>query len=102
MTTIQLRKPITAHGETIAELNLREPTVKDVAELGIPFRIVSGASGTGIDLLPKTLLAYGARLAAVPPSSLEALSLPEFFELQIAVMGFFGEELASAVATPQP
>jgi len=86
---IKLKNPITVGGETIVELNLREPTVSDVAELGYPYLVVTGDVGTGMQLLPKVTLNYVSKLAAVPPSSLNSLTLSELSELQGCVMGFF-------------
>ena len=39
MSELQLSKPITAHGETIHVLELRDPTGKDVRELGYPYQM---------------------------------------------------------------
>ena len=89
---VRLSKPI-IHGEdSLAEIELRDPIVDDVAELGYPFLVVSGDNGTGIELRPKVVLKYVSRLAAIPPSSLKTLSLGDLSALQNAVMGFFGEE----------
>lgn len=89
MTTITLSKPIQAHGETLAELQLREPTIDDVAELGYPFLVVQGNSGGGIEIKPGVVLKYASRLAAVPPSSLKTISIGDLNRIQAAVMGFF-------------
>ena len=40
--TVNLSKPVTAHGEEVDELTLREPLTKDVIELGMPTLIVVG------------------------------------------------------------
>ncbi len=102
MTTITLSKPITAHGETLSELTFREPTVKDLTELGYPFKIVQGSNGAGVELVPKVILAYTARLAAVNPASLDSLSMGDFSRIQAVILGFFGDELEEATATLQP
>lgn len=88
---IQLSKPITVAGVEQSTIELREPTVDDVAEIGYPFLIVQTDNGTAFQLQPKAVLKYAARLAAVPPSSLKTLSLGDLSELQTAVMGFFGD-----------
>lgn len=36
MKELELKKPITAHGETLSVLEFDEPTGKDVRELGYP------------------------------------------------------------------
>lgn len=84
-----LKNPIIVGEETITELNLREPTVADVADLGYPYLVVTGDVGTGMQLLPKVALKYISRLAVVPPSALNSLTISELSELQGFVMGFF-------------
>ncbi|MCV5427340.1 phage tail assembly protein, partial [Escherichia coli] len=44
MKEIKLSKPVRAHGEDIHVLELREPTGKDVRELGFPYT-ASGDAG---------------------------------------------------------
>jgi len=87
---IQLDKPIRAHGEEIEELNLRDPITKDQMELGMPFLIIQGDGDTGIQIQSKTVGKYIVRLAGIPLSSVEQLSLPDFGKCQAAVLGFFG------------
>ena len=97
MSTIKLSKAITVGDTELKELVLREPTVDDVAEIGYPFLMITTDNGTAIQLQPKVVLKYAAKLAAVPPSSLKTLALSDLSSLQDAVMGFFGGE----AATPQ-
>ncbi len=89
-TAIKLSKPIKAHGEEISELTLREPTVKDTIEVGQPFLIIVGDGETGIRIQNKTVAAYIVRLAGVPNSTVEQMSLSDFSAAQAAVLGFFG------------
>jgi hypothetical protein len=89
---VTLSKPL---GET-TELELREPTVDDVADIGYPFLVINSDNGTAIQLQPKVVLKYTSRLAGVPPSTLKALSLSDLSKLQEAVMGFFGDEAATS------
>jgi hypothetical protein len=93
---VKLSKPITVAGEPVSELELREPTVEDVTDIGYPFLMIVGDGGTAIQLQPKTVLKYASRLAGVPPSSLKTLSLGDLGNLQTVVMGFFGEEAATS------
>jgi hypothetical protein len=87
----KLSKPL-KHGETeITELDLREPTVEDVGDLGYPFLMIAQDTGAAIQLQPKTILKYAARLSGIPPSSFKALSLKDLSELQGVIMGFFGD-----------
>jgi len=96
--TVKLSKAITVAGEQVSELELREPTVDDVSDLGYPFLLLQSDNGTAVDMRPKTVLKYVSRLAAVPPSSLKKLTLADLSTLQTEIMGFFGEE----AETPQP
>jgi hypothetical protein len=85
---VKLSKPL-ASGET--ELDLREPTVDDVGDIGYPFLMITTDNGTAIQLQPKVVLKYASRLGNVAPSSLKTLSLGDLSKLQEVVMGFFGE-----------
>ncbi|MFA6076353.1 MAG: phage tail assembly protein [Negativicutes bacterium] len=91
---VKLSKPLNS-GET--ELDLREPTVDDVGDIGYPFLMITTDNGTAIQLQPKVVLKYASRLGNVPPSSLKTLSLGDLSKLQEVVMGFFGDE----AGTPQ-
>jgi hypothetical protein len=94
--TITLNKPITAHGKDVSELTLREPNTEDLMEIGYPYLVImrEGAD-TGIELRPKVIVNYIAKLSGIPPSSAKKLSLGDLNTLQQEVMGFFGEEIAS-------
>jgi hypothetical protein len=89
---IKLSKPLKAHGETVNDLDFREPVTKDVIELGLPTLIIPGADGesTGIEVRTKVVARYISRLAAIPMGSVEALSLHDYSACTGAVMGFFG------------
>ena len=89
-TTIQLAQPIRAHGEDVSELTLREPTVKDSMDLGQPFLVILGDGDTGIRIQQKVIGQYIVRLAGIPMSSVEAMSLNDFSAAQAVVLGFFG------------
>ena len=91
--TVPLSKPIKAHGDEVSELTLREPTTKDVIELGLPTLIIPGADGqsTGVEIRQPVVARYVSRLAAIPMGSVKALSLKDFSLCTAAVMGFFGE-----------
>ena len=45
MKELELKKPITAHGETLSVLEFDEPTGKDVRELGYPYQMNQDESG---------------------------------------------------------
>ena len=87
---ITLSRPVRAHGKDLDVLTLREPTVKDVMEIGQPFLIIVGDGDTGVRIQQKTVGQYIVRLAGIPMSSVEKLTLSDFSAIQAVVMGFFG------------
>lgn len=89
---VKLSKQITVGGVDQDSIELREPTIDDVVEIGYPFLIVQTDNGSAIQLQPKAVIKYASRLAGIPPSALKTLSLSDLSELQTAVMGFFGDE----------
>lgn len=91
MSTVKLSKPITAHGDQVSELTLRQPTVEDLMELGSPTLLVPSAdgSGVGVDVRPAVVARYVSRLAAIPMGSVKALSMADFQQCTGVVMGFF-------------
>jgi len=96
--TIKLSRPITEGEDTITELELREPGVADVGDLGYPFLIHTTDGDGKIELRPKIIIKYASRLGSVPPSTITRLSLGDFSAVQEAIMGFFGQ----TAATPPP
>lgn len=100
---LTLSRPIMAHGEEIAEITLREPTTKDAIAVGQPFLIVVGDDETAMRIENKTIASYIVRLAGIPRSSVETLSLADFGAAQAVVLGFFGAadgELPSNLKAP--
>jgi hypothetical protein len=91
--TIALNTPISAHGEEIDQITLRQPTTADLIDLGQPMRLLPGSGGeeTAIDIRMNVVAHYVARLAAIPLSSVKALSLADFSQATQVVLGFFGE-----------
>lgn len=83
---LPLTTPIMAHDEEITVLELREPTTKDARQLGLPY----GIDETG-NYIPKTELAakYIARLAGIPSSSVDELSISDFNTAAWIVLSFF-------------
>jgi hypothetical protein len=90
--TVRLNKPIAAHGEEVTELALREPVTKEVIEIGQPMLIIVGDEGksTGIEIRQRVVAKWISKLAAIPMSSVEALSLGDYSRCTAVVMGFFG------------
>lgn len=99
--TIQLGTPITAHGEEIDHITLRQPTTADLIDLGQPMRLLpgNGMDEPAIDIRMNIVALYVARLAAIPLSSVKAMSLTDFGRSTQAVLGFFGEGDTAATSS---
>lgn len=85
---IRLTNPIKAHGESVSVLTLREPTGKEVRNVGaLPYDL-HGDSGS---MMPQARVAlkYAAICAGVPPSSLDQLSSVDVIDVVNAVVGMF-------------
>ena len=104
--TIMLTSPITAHGEDIDQISLRPPTTADLIDLGQPMRLLpgNGLDEAAIEVRMNVVAHYVARLAAIPLSSVKALSLSDFGKATQAVLGFFGEGPSgpSEATSPSP
>lgn len=86
MKEIKLSKPVRAHGEDIHILEIREPTGKDVRELGFPYTTTGDA---GVKLDAGVVAKYVSRLAGVPPSSVDEMSPADLNNLSWEVASFF-------------
>lgn len=86
MSELQLSKPITAHGETIHVLELRDPTGKDVRELGYPYQMNHDES---VKLLAHVVAKYISQLGGIPPSSVDDMSPSDLNAAGWMVAGFF-------------
>ncbi|EGK4138397.1 TPA: phage tail assembly protein [Escherichia coli] len=86
MKELELKKPITAHGETLSVLEFDEPTGKDVRELGYPYQMNQDES---VRLLAHVVSKYIVRLAKVPQSSVDQMSPADLNAAALLVAGFF-------------
>ncbi|HAT1584057.1 TPA: phage tail assembly protein [Citrobacter farmeri] len=86
MKEIKLSKPIRAHGEDVHVLELREPTGKDVRELGFPYTTTGDA---GVKLDAGTVAKYVSRLADIPLSSVDSMTPSDLNAISWEVAGFF-------------
>ena len=87
-----LSKPITAHGNEISEIEMREPSTKDVRELGYPFSATPGANGEAdLKLFPDIAAKHISRLAAIPMSSVDQIHPGDFLLIHTELCGFFGQ-----------
>lgn len=80
-----LSRPITAHGETLAALVLRCPTVKELRKSGAPYRLAAGG-GVAVDY--DACASLLSAICAVPPSSIDQLEAGDFDEAAWRLVGF--------------
>lgn len=86
MKELELKHPVTAHGETISVLEFNEPTGKDVRELGYPYQMNQDES---IKLQAHIIAKYIVKLANVPLSTVDQMSPGDFNAAGWLVAGFF-------------
>lgn len=90
---MKLSKAITAHGESVSEINFRAPTVEDITRIGFPF---SADDDGGTTPNAKLVAQYIVRLAAIPLSSVNQLQPTDFMKATGEVLGFFGNSAEEA------
>ena len=89
--TVKLSKPFEFAGETVSEITLKEPTVKDIRKCGYPFTVVASNGGSQVKFDTEAIFTYISRLGQIPPAILENnLSMADFTKLQTEVINFFG------------
>ncbi|WP_256831726.1 phage tail assembly protein [Pseudomonas sp. Pse1] len=83
----ELSKPIQAHGEEVASITLRRPTVPECRAIGkLPYVIAKDESVTiDLDVAAKYIVICGA----IPAPSVNQLDLNDLNGLAWAVAGFF-------------
>jgi hypothetical protein len=86
MTKLTLSKPIQAHGAEISELDISEPTGKDVRELGFPYKHYVDGS---IQFLADKTAAYLVRLSKIPMSSVDQMSPADINNASMVLSNFF-------------
>ena len=92
---LKLTAPIKAHGEMVSELSFREPVGSDIINCGYPFRSVGSGNEVQRTTDTKSVAAYISDLAQIPPSSVGQLSVADFQEAMLIVLGFLAP-------TPEP
>lgn len=84
--TITLPQPILDEdGNRITALVLREPTLKDIREIGLPFVITEGVPQPDDGRMIK----MAARLSGLPPPVLNRISANCYFQIVGEMMAFF-------------
>ena len=90
--TVNLSRPVSAHGEEVGQITLREPTTEDIIDIGLPTLIIVGdGESTGVEVRQKVVAKYISTLAAIPMSSVRSLSPTDFSACSAAVMDFFAQ-----------
>lgn len=86
MITISLSKSVQAHGATISELELQDPSLEQIQQFGLP---VSMDSSGNFTVNVPVAIRYVPVLSGLPPSSLKNLSPFDVNSLCWAVWRFF-------------
>lgn len=85
--TLDLSVPVQAHGETVARLSFRAPTGRDIRAAGLPYRLAAdGEVLVDAAAMHRMIVA----LAAVPPSTVDAMAAADWQAAMAVVLGFFG------------
>lgn len=84
--TFTLSQSVKHGAEELFELTLREPTPNDVNELGLPYRLHADLTTQPI---PAVCAKYISRLAGIPTSVVDKLSLIDYTMLLYLVVAFF-------------
>lgn len=87
--TITLDDPVEAHGNPCTELTFRPPVGKDIRDCGMPVRWLPLEGKPIADPVPDSCAKYIARLAGIPPSSVDRMTADTFGQCMAVVIGFF-------------
>lgn len=87
--TLTLRKPIEAHGESVKALTFREPSAGDIVRVGNPVKIDPFGGETKIGFDDARMGAMIARLANIPPSSVDRMHPQDFIDASWKLADFF-------------
>ena len=79
METFTLSQPIQHGSEQLFELTLRDPTAKDVNDLGLPFKLDASLISEPV---PAVCAKYISRLASIPPNVVEKIALSDYTMLR--------------------
>lgn len=79
---VPLRRPIQAHGEELHSITMRAPEIGDLKGTGY---------GAGGRTNPEGTTALIAKLANIPPSSVDKILLADLSRIQDAIADFLGE-----------
>jgi len=85
----ELEKPIQAHGEDVTTLTFREPTARDLLQVGNPVIFNMFANPPVVTHDPVVMAAMLSRLGNVPPSSIEQLTTRDLIDCSWGITRFF-------------
>lgn len=83
---IPLSKPIPAHGETLEELEIGQPTGEQVCNFGLPYTM---SQDMEVSINMKVVKRYIMALAKIPSSSVDQLTPSDLNTIAWAIAGFF-------------
>jgi len=86
---ITLRKPIMANGEMVKTLTFREPTGNDMMVIGEKWPVNIDWTTGVVTPNPEVMGNVMSALAAVPPSTIKAMTGKDFSTCAHRLMGFF-------------
>ncbi|HEV7286022.1 MAG TPA: phage tail assembly protein [Kaistia sp.] len=87
MTTITLKRPITAHGEEVTKVTLRDLEAGDIIVCGYPLQINDG----GATPIAGAVAKYIERLGNLPASAIKKMHPADFSACLQVIIGFFGD-----------
>jgi tail assembly chaperone E/41/14-like protein len=92
MTTVKLLKPVEAYGEPLTEIELREPTGKDIRKCGVMFKSWTDDNGVQCNGADAEAVARSISLLGnIPMGAVDALSARDFLKCMEAVTSFFSD-----------
>lgn len=89
-----LTTPIKFGDEELTKLTMKKPTVREIREFGFPYTI-----GEDVKIIPSICAKYISRLAGIPMSVVDGMSLEDFQKACVEVVYFFGQEKAQVPAS---
>ena len=101
-TVIELAAPIMAGGESLTQLRLRRPSVKELRECGQPYMIVSGGGGGGVQADYQACARLIAAICAIPLPAVDQLDAADFDEAALVLVGFTKRVTPSANGAGSP
>lgn len=86
---VRLHKPISAHGDLLKELTLREPTGMDIINCGNPVKLDFSKTPPEVTFDERKMAAMICTLASIPTSSVGKMHPKDWNTVAWVVAGFF-------------